>query len=92
MGTKNRIRWHDVDKSQADLQLALDALQQTKALKSARTRGWYQSNVGAFRAWLVDTGQPVTLSEISAEMVHAYLAEEAVRPYRLVCRQRRDHY
>jgi site-specific recombinase XerD len=83
MGKSVRIRWQDVDKSQADIQLALEALEQAKALKVARTRQWYRTNVGALRA----TGQSTILADLTPENVQAYLAEEATRDRRAIRRR-----
>ena len=39
--------------------------------------------MGAFRAWLVKSGQATVLSRINAETVQAYLAAEDNRRYRI---------
>src|SRR5688572_16279440 len=90
MGRSGRIRWDDVDKSQADIQVALAALVQAKALKASRTREWYLSNLGAFRDWLLAQGYAASLSGIQSELAQAYLAAEASRLYRLAYRRRRN--
>ena len=40
MRANHRIKWQDADKGKADLLLALDSLEQAKALKSPRTIEW----------------------------------------------------
>lgn len=90
MRANHRIKWQDVDKGKADLLLALDSLEQAKALKSPRTIEWYRGNVGAFRAWLIEGGQSTVLSRINAETVQAYLAAEANRRYRIATRASRN--
>ena len=90
MGRKNRIRWEDMDKSKSDIQVALAAIQQAKALKSARTQQWYQSNVTTFRGWLVEAGHPTTLANITADMVRGFLADEASRRYKVAYRRRKS--
>ncbi len=89
MGRNNRIRWEDMDKSKSDIQVALAAIQQAKALKSARTQQWYQSNITTFRGWLVEAGYPTTLSNITADMVRGFLAEEASRRFKVAYRRRK---
>lgn len=90
MGRKHRIRWEDMDKSRSDIELALQSIQQAKALKSARTLQWYRSNLGDLRAWLLEFGYPTTLGDITPEMVRGYLAEEAARQYKVFHRRRKD--
>jgi site-specific recombinase XerD len=68
-----------VDKRQADIQLALEALLQAKALKAARTREWYRWHVQAFRDWLVATDRSTRLADLTGETVQGYLAYEASR-------------
>ena len=85
-----RIRWEDVDRSRCDIQVALEALEQAKALKSPRTLGWYRSTLRAFRDQLSESGYPTTLDELTPEIVRTYLAEEAQRPYRRGHRIRHD--
>ncbi len=91
MGRRNRIQWGDMDKSKSDIALALESLQRAKALKSARTLQWYRSNVGDFRAWLVETGHSTVLAEITVEIVREYLAEEGARRYKVAYRRRKNH-
>jgi site-specific recombinase XerD len=79
-----------VDKSQADIQVALAALVEAKALKASRTREWYRSNVGAFRDWLLTQGYATSLGGNYPELAQAYLAAEAARPHRLAYRRRRN--
>lgn len=97
MGTANptpkrgrRIRWEDVDKSKSDIQVALEAIQQAKALKSPRTLEWYRGTIGAFRDWLVASGCSTILVELTSDTVRAYLAREAAREYRIGHRIRHD--
>ncbi len=86
-----RIRWEDVDRSRCDIQVALEALEQAKALKSPRTLGWYRSTVRAFREWLSECGYPTIIAELTPEIVQTYLADEAQRNYRRGHRIRHDH-
>ncbi len=90
MARRNRIQWGEMDKTRSDVALALQALQQAKALKSARTLQWYRSHVGDFRAWLVETGYPTTLADITPEIVREYLSEEGARRYKVAYRRRKN--
>lgn len=86
-----RIRWEDVDKSRCDIEIALEALEQAKALKSPRTLGWYRSTLRAFREWLSECGYPTIIAELTPKIVQTYLADEAQRNYRRGHRIRHDH-
>jgi site-specific recombinase XerD len=77
-------------KAKLDIKEALRAVLQGKRLKSVRTAQWYETNVGALRAWLEEKGHSTLIGDLTEELVTSFMDDEASRCFKVAHRRMRN--